>query len=241
MKFTTLKFTLLAAMALMLLAGVVSLITGPAPTETGNGPVVEVVTPTPNADGTTDATTPAPSNAPIPPLLTLTPRPVMTTPAPTAKPTPVPTPKPTPAPTPIPTPTPVPTPAVRDLGSGSFRSDTGVPINLVCTWSAKTSGSGTAEITVTASLESYALHVNSSANALKFSVNGNSVSTNMPAISTDTTELIYTELGSKTITVNIADGNTITVPISVDWSFGGVYSGIQLNVVSASTNVTLSR
>ena len=239
MKFNTLKFTLLAAMALMLLAGVVSLITGPAPTETGNGPVVEVVTPTPNADGTTDATTPAPSNAPITPLLTLTPRPVMTTPAPTAKPTPVPTPKPTPAPTPKPTP--VPTPTVRDLGSGSFRSDTGVPINLVCTWSAKTSGSGTAEITVSASLESYALHVNSSANALKFSVNGNSVSANMPAISTDTTELIHTELGSKTIAVNIADGNTITVPVFVDWSFGGVYSGTQLNVVSASTNVTLSR
>ena len=106
MKFTTLKFTLLAAMALMLLAGVVSLITGPAPTETGNGPVVEVVTPTPNADGTTDATTPAPSNAPITPLLTLTPRPVMTTPAPTAKPTP--TPVATPAPTGQPDTTPPP-------------------------------------------------------------------------------------------------------------------------------------
>lgn len=244
MKFDTLKFTLLIAMGLLLLAGVVAMISGLTPASPANTPNSQIDTSV--QDGSSDATpTPPvhPTNAPVTPLVTLTLKPPVVTPTPTAKPTPKPTaaPTPTPKPTPVPAPTPVPTPAVRDLGSGSFRSDTGVPINLVCSWSAKTSGSGTAEITVRASLECYSLYVNSSANALRFTVNGGSSAMNMPAISSDSTELVRTELGSKTFTVNIADGNTVTVPVSVEWFFGGVYSEVQLDVVTASTNVTLSR
>ena len=231
MKFQTMKFALLAAMCLLLLAGVVSLISGPSD--------LSAVTPTPDSvTGTPDSATPAVSNAPVTPLFTLTPKPV--TPTPDAVP-PTPTAKPTSAPTPTPAPTPVPTPAARNLGSGSFRSETGVPINLTCIWSAKTSGQGTVEITVTSALESYALYINASADALKYTVNGKSVAVDMPAINTDTTEPIVTQLGSMTFTVNLADGETVTVPISVDWSFGGTYSDVSLPVVTASTSATLSR
>ena len=225
---------LLAAMALLVLAGVISLLVPAQDTGLATTPnPTEVVIS--GSDTTETTATPIPTNAPITPLLTLTPRPVTPTPAPTARPTAAPTPAPTPKPTPVPTPT------TRNLGSGSFRSNTGVPINLVCTWSAKTSGSSTAEITITTSLESYALFINASANALRYTVNGNSATANMPAISTDTSQLIATQLGSKTFTVNIADGNTVTIPVSVDWLFGGVYSGVSLDVVTASTNITLSR
>lgn len=235
MKFNTLKFALLAALALLLLAGVLSLIVEPANPLSDGAAGDQIVTDAPTGNAGTPTPDGGGTNAPVTPLLTLTPRPVTATPAPTAKPTP------TAAPTPAPTPTPVPTPAVRNLGSGSFRSETGVPINLVCSWSAQTSGSGTAEITVHAALESYALHVNSSANALRFTVNGSSAAANMPAINTDTTELLLTDLGSMRFTVNIADGSTVTVPVSVDWMFGGVYSGVELDVVTASTSITLSR
>ena len=227
MKFQTMKFALLAAMCLLLLAGVVSLISG--------SPDQGAVTPTSDSVAVTpDSATPAVSNAPVTPLLTITPKPVTPTPN-TVQTTP------TAAPTAAPTPTPVPTPAVRDLGSGSFRSETGVPINLACIWTAKTSGQGTAEITVTTALESYALYINASADALKYTVNGKSVAVDMPAINTDTTEPIVTQLGSMTFTVNLADGETMTVPISVDWSFGGTYSDVSLPVVTASTSATLSR
>lgn len=238
MKFQTLKLSLLIAMALLLLAGVVSMISGASPSDPANTPNHQIdgavsgdsadVTPTPPVNQT---------NAPVTPLVTLTLKPPANTPTPTAKPTPAPTAKPTP----VPTPTPAPTPAVRDLGSGSFRSDTGVPINLVCSWSAKTSGSGTAEVTVHAALECYSLYVNASANALRFTVGDGSTTVNMPAIQSDATELVLTDLGSMSFTVNIADGETRTVPVSVEWMFGGVYSDVQLDVVTASTSTTLSR
>lgn len=231
MKFNTLKFALLAALGLLLLAGVVSLISGPPSALPDPTPTQQLDT------SVSDPTAVTPTNAPATPMLTLTPQPVVVTPTPTVKPVA----QNTPTPTSVPTVTPVPTPAARNLGSGSFRSETGVPINLVCTWSAKTSGSGTAEVTVTAALESYALHVNASANALRFTVGTNSASVNMPTISTDTTEPILTDLGSMQFTVNIADGNTVTLPITVEWLFGGVYSDVALDVVTAATQITLSR
>lgn len=237
MKFQTLKLSLLIAMALLLLAGVVSMISGASPSDPANTPNQQID----GSSGDSTEVTPTPpvnqTNTPVTPLVTLTLKPVVTTPTPTAKPTPT----VTPTATPVPTPTPVPPPAVRDLGSGSFRSETGVPINLVCSWSAKTSGSGTAEVTVHAALECYSLYINASANALRFTINGNSASMNMPAISSDSTELVLTDLGSKSFTVNLADGESLTVPISVEWMFGGVYSDVQLDVVTASTSAALSR
>ena len=137
MKLSTLKLTLVIAALMLVLAGIVSVIGG-GPSAGGPTLPSDQISTTPDAAAT-------PTNAPVTPPVTLTIKPPAHTPTPTLKPTPTPTPKPTP----------VPTPASRSLGSGSFRSDTGVPINLVCSWSAETNGSSTAVITVTAALLLY--------------------------------------------------------------------------------------
>jgi 6-phosphogluconolactonase (cycloisomerase 2 family) len=137
--------------------------------------------------------------------------------------------------------TPVPTPAGRELGSGTFRSNTGVPINLVCSWSARTSGSDTVQLTVSVALESYSLFVNAHADALCYTVNGSTTTANVAALSIDTNNVTHTELGQKTFTVNLSDGETVTVPVTVEWLFGGVYSGVQLDRVTAETDIILNR
>ena len=71
------------------------------------------------------AATPVPTLAP-----TVTPMPVSTIMPTPVPPTPVPTPPPTPVPTPTPAPTPTPVPVGQVIGSGSFRSETGVPLNV---------------------------------------------------------------------------------------------------------------
>lgn len=221
MKFSTLKITLVIAALMLMLAGVASFLVGAPSAQTTPPPNTAVIAPT-----ATPEASPETSQTPITPLVTLTLPPTAT---------------PTPTPTAVPTATPVPTPPARELGSGSFRSDTGVPINLVCSWSAKASSSDTAQLTITVALESYSLFINAKADALRYTVDGNTASATVAAINTDTTTPILTELGEKSFTVNIKDGETLTIPVVVEWLFEGVYSKVTLETVTASSNITISR
>ena len=48
-------------------------------------------------------------------------------------------------------------------------------------------------------------------------------------------------IGSKTFTVNISSGESISLPLSVTWHFGGKYSNVDLTDIVASGTVTASR
>ena len=109
---------------------------------------------TPDRGETVTTSTPGPEPSPTP---MATPAPMETfQPAPenTAQPTPEPSAAPTPAPTAEPA-----APAPGTIASGSFRSDTGTPLNLVADWRAVSIDAANVRITVTLSLESYSLDI----------------------------------------------------------------------------------
>lgn len=231
----TFKAVIFISMFLVLAAGLIALFTDSSgnantPPDPNGGSTAVIATPEAEAS-------PTPTLAPTPPPVTVT------TPRPTPVPTPRPTPKPTPVPTPKPTPAPTPKPAFVDysLGSGSFSSDTGVTINIHANWKAETAGKNQVKITVDSVLESYSLHLKPGLKAVVISINGQRLVLDGPELNLDTDTIKHTPLGSHTVTVNLAEGQSATIPISVEWKFGGVYSGVDLSVITAGGDITLSR
>lgn len=165
-----------------------------------------------------------------------------TTPAPTPVPTPTPTPAPTPTPTPAPTPTPTPTPAYGDnLGSGTFKSDTGVPINLKADWSVKTISASQVEVTIKVSVDSYAIHLQAVPYAVKLSVNGEYVTMDAPAVDYDGSAATNTVFGTKTFTVSLSEGSSANIPVAIEWHFGGTYGGQEIDVIECGGTISVSR
>ena len=164
------------------------------------------------------------------------------TPAPATTPAPTPTPTPAPTPTPVPTPTPTPTPQYGDsLGSGSFKSDTGLPINLRADWSVKTVSATQVEVTIKVSVDSYAIHLQAVPYAVKLNVNGEYVSMDAPAVDYDGSAATNTVFGSKTFTVNLSEGSSANIPVAIEWHFGGTYGGEQLDVLECGGTISVSR
>ena len=165
-----------------------------------------------------------------------------TTPAPTPVPTPTPTPAPTPTPTPAPTPTPKPTPTYGDnLGSGTFKSETGVPINLKADWSVKTISASQVEVTIKVSVDSYAIHLQAVPYAVKLSVNGEYVTMDAPAVDYDGSAATNTVFGSKTFKVNLSEGSSANIPVAIEWHFGGTYGGQEIDVIECGGTISVSR
>ena len=172
--------------------------------------------------------------------------PPVSTPAPAASaapaPTPTPIPTPAPTPTPVPTPTPTPTPTYGDsLGSGSFKSDTGLPINLKADWSVKTVSASQVEVTIKVSVDSYAIHLQAVPYAVKLNVNGEYVSMDAPAVDYDGNAATNTVFGSKTFTANLPSGSSANIPVAVEWHFGGTYGGEQVDVIECGGTISVSR
>lgn len=163
-------------------------------------------------------------------------------PTPTPVPTPTPTPAPTPTPTPAPTPTPTPTPTYGDnLGSGTFKSETGVPINLKADWSVKTISASQVEVTIKVSVDSYAIHLQTVPYAVKLSVNGEYVTMDAPSVDYDGSAATNTVFGSKTFTVNLSEGSSANIPVAIEWHFGGTYGGEEIDVIECGGTISVSR
>ena len=163
-------------------------------------------------------------------------------PTPTPVPTPTPTPAPTPTPTPAPTPTPTPTPTYGDnLGSGTFKSETGVPINLKADWSVKTISASQVEVTIKVSVDSYAIHLQAVPYAVKLSVNGEYVTMDAPAVDYDGSAATNTVFGSKTFKVSLSEGSSTNIPVAIEWHFGGTYGGQEIDVIECGGTISVSR
>lgn len=145
-------------------------------------------------------------------------------------------------PTPSSAPTPAPTPEPNKLlNSGSFSSNTGVPMNIRVDWSISSVSGSQAEVTVKVSLDSYSLHLVEVPGAVTVDLNGSTATMASPAVDYDGKSALNTPFGSKTFTVNISSGESISLPLSVTWHFGGKYSDVDLTDIVASGTVTASR
>lgn len=161
--------------------------------------------------------------------------------APTTAPTVAPTATPAPTPTPTPVPTATPAPAGQALGSGSFSSETGVPINIRANWTATVLDSERVQVKVEVILDSYALHIAESYGALNVSVGDQYASSSTPAVDYDGNEQLSTVLGSTTHTLNLAQGQSSSFTVAVEYHFGGTYSDQELPVIECGGSIQLSR
>lgn len=184
-----------------------------------------------------------PSEKPSDAIIDYSPEP--TQPLQTAAPTqPVNTPVPTPPPTPTPSAEPEPSAPVSygsELGSGSFKSDTGAKLDIHADWSAKTVSGSQVEVTVKVMLDSYSLHLQAVPNSVNINLGGQYVSLDAPAVEYDGAEALTTELASKTFTVDLAEGQSHDLSLAVEWHFGGSYGNMDLPVIECGGTVSLSR
>ena len=187
---------------------------------------------------------PEPSPAPLPDntpargetVTTATPGPEptvtpMATPEPmeTFQPAPENTAQPTPEPLPEETPEPeIVNPSV--LASGTFRSDTGTPLNLIADWRAAAIDDSTARITITLSLESYSLDIGERrSNILTF--NGEDYYFMTDPLEIEGGDFVKTQIyvWSKEVPLS-----KLSFELSVSWNLKGSYSKKEMDTIELS-------
>ena len=183
--------------------------------------------------------TPAPTPEPVAaPVVTLTPE----TPAPTVA---VPTTAPFPVietPTPSTVPMPVPTEKPGDpLGSGSFKSNTRTGLDVRADWSAETFGSETAKIKVTIYVDSWSLILSAAEKTVNISLSGQYVSLDAPSVVHRENTALSTEIGTATFAVPLAEGESITQNLQVEWHYNGNYGGMSIPSIECGGTIALSR
>lgn len=176
---------------------------------------------TPDRGETVTTSTPGPEPSPTP----------MATPAPME--TFQPAPENTAQPTPEPLPTETPAPASVDpslLASGSFRSDTGTPLNLVADWRAVSIDAANVRITVTLSLESYSLGVGERrSNVLTF--NGDDYYFMTDPIEIEGGDFVKTQIYVWSKEIPLSELN---FQLSARWNLKGSYSKKELETIELS-------
>ena len=166
--------------------------------------------------------------------------------APTATPAPAtPVPTATPTPTPVPTATPEPVqpviPQGEVIGSGSFTSDTGTPLNLRADWTATVLDAERVEVTVNVYLVSYQIEVRELYNAVNVSVGDQYASADSPAIKWENNTKLETLLASTVHTLSLPSGSSASFPLAAQYQFGGTYSKVDLPVIECGGTIELSR
>lgn len=166
--------------------------------------------------------------------------------APTATPVPA-----TQVPTQAPTPTPVPAatpesvqpviPQGEVIGSGSFTSDTGTPLNLRADWTATVLDAERVEVTVNVYLVSYQIEVRELYNAVNVSVGDQYASADSPAIKWENNTRLETLLASTVHTLSLPSGSSASFPLAAQYQFGGTYSKVDLPVIECGGTIELSR
>ena len=191
-----------------------------------------------------ESAAPAQTEAPTPTPVPATPAP---TPAPTATPEPtrdpyIDTPA-TPVPTlqPLPTPTGTPTPEGEELGTGTFRSETGVGLNVRAEWTANVMDAKHVRVTMQIWLDSYSLHLIQVNNCVNVSVGESYVTANAPAVDIDDNSAHQTLLATTEHVINLSDGESRSFPVQVEYQFGGTYQQQELPVIECGGAIELKR
>lgn len=150
-----------------------------------------------------------------------------------------------PTPTPVPTATPEPVqpviPQGEVIGSGSFTSDTGTPLNLRADWTATVLDAEHVEVTVNVYLVSYQIEVRELYNAVNVSVGDQYASADSPAIKWENNTRLETLLASTVHTLSLPSGSSASFPLAAQYQFGGTYSKVDLPVIECGGTIELSR
>lgn len=127
--------------------------------------------------------------------------------------------------------------------SGSFHNYPVSQFGLYCEWSGKQSQSGNyTDITLNVYLRFYDLEVGQRTDSV-ISINGDSETYTAPRIYDYSTKAWHNVLlkSKTTRVVHNADGSKNNVSLSASWRFSGVYSGVNIGTITASTTVNLDK
>ena len=129
-------------------------------------------------------------------------------------------------------------PPVSSSGSfetqGEFRSDTGVPLNIIVRWNVTDRSDGSKSLTLSAALSSCTLHATSFPDNLCFKVGNDTFNLTTPDINVESTALKETPLGNCTAVIS-----QFNVPVKVIWHFNGTYSEKQLGDITAASTLKI--
>ncbi len=122
-----------------------------------------------------------------------------------------------------------------------FVSNTGVGLNIRADWSVVSVDNSNVEITVKISTDSYAMQLQAVPYAVKLCVGEQYVTVDGPELNYSGDGLINTPFGSKTFTVYAPVGSSVSVPVAVEWHYGGTYSDMVLDVSECGGYINISR
>ena len=149
---------------------------------------------------------------------------------------------PTVTPMPVSTIMPTPVPVGQAIGSGSFKSETGTPLNVRADWTAELLDANRVKVKVAVYLESYSLNIIASQNALHVSVGDDYVSANTPAVNLDDNTAIHSSLLNTTEhTLQLAGGEGGSFPVQVQYLFRGTYFNQPIDTIECGGMIQLAR
>ena len=127
------------------------------------------------------------------------------------------------APAPTPTPfVPTPEPYSKVIGSGSISSGKPWLLNIHSDWTAVTVSETEVQVEVITYADHYALSYGST-ESLRIRLGEESVLLSTNDIRAEVNKPQSTELGRKTFTVPVRDGESVSLPLEVSWDFNGTY------------------
>lgn len=145
----------------------------------------------------------------------------------------------TPKPTSLPQPSATPKPSVRTLDkSGSIKSDTGANINMRVDWHITSKSNTELTLDVEVYVSSYAINAGPHSGVIRLC--GKEYKFISEAIKNDDNTKLHDELiYDQSITIPAEIGETVAVPISAKWEFGGTYGGKMVNNITAEATLTV--
>ena len=124
-------------------------------------------------------------------------------------------------------------------GSGSFASNTGTPLNLVVDWSAKALSDSEIQVTFEMYLNCYTINATPKPGGASITVNGQTYTASTPALQSSSATPTTVRLCTKTVTMSLAAGESLDVPVSASWAFGGKYSDVDLTTIDAAGTMSI--
>ena len=123
--------------------------------------------------------------------------------------------------------------------SDSFSSYPTQQFGLYCEWSASQNAyENYSSVTLDVYLSYYAIDVSAKANST-ISINGNTETYTTPAIRDYSSGWKKRHLKSKTVKVEHDGNGNATINLSASWPFNGIYSGVSVGTITATSSVSL--
>lgn len=128
----------------------------------------------------------------------------------------------------------------KEIGSGTFRSSTGVPLNIKAQWTAETLEENKVAVTVNVFLESYSILTLAEKNALHVRVGDSYITADVPALNIDDNTDIHSSLLAITEHVCVLPEGGASFEVEIDYNFHGSYFNEKIETISCGGTINLT-